>query len=178
MRAESVALNYAEALFALGEKEDRAVAYGELFQALAEAVALSPKVQAILMSPKVAKGAKADLLAASLRGAPTPFVLFLRAVVKRGRQGLLSEIAVQYESLLDTKFNRTRAVITMVREGDTALRDAIVAALANATGKEVIADFQIDSSLLGGAVIRVGDRVLDGSLRRRMSRLRRHLLTS
>lgn len=177
MRAESVALNYAEALFALGEASGRSVEYADLLDALAEAIRVSPRAEAVLMSPKVPKAKKADLLAQTLAGrATSEFVLFLKAVVKRGRQGLLPEMAHALLGLLDVKFNRTRASVTLARQPDEALRAAILAALTRATGKEVIATYHVDPSILGGAIVRVGDRVLDGSVRRRAVRLRRQLL--
>ena len=56
------------------------------------------------------------------------------------------------------------------------LQASITAALAKALGKEVLAAFAVDPDILGGAVVRVGDRVLDGSVRRKLAQLRRQLL--
>ena len=177
MRAATIALNYAEALFALGEKSGNAERYADLLEALAAAVAASPKVEAVLMSPKIPRSAKAELLAKAVAGAPLEFVLFIQAVVKRGRQLLLGEIATRYAGLLDIKFNRVRAGITLAREPDPALRKRIAEALSNAVGKEVVAGFAVDPEILGGAVVRLGERRLDGSLRRKLNQLRRQLLT-
>ena len=176
MRPVSIALNYAEALYALGEKSGRSEEYAGLLEAIASAVDSSPKAQAVLMSPKVTKTKKAEILAASLPGAPREFVLFLTAVVKRGRQLLFGEMATQYRGLLDVKHNRVRAGITLARTPDAAMQAAIVQALETALGKEVLAGFAVDPEILGGAVIRVGDRVLDGSVRRKLAALRRQLL--
>lgn len=176
MSAESVARNYAEALFALGESEGLTVRHGEVLDALAAAIALSPAVQTMLMSPKVAKAEKVRILSASLEGASEKFRLFLAAVVKRGRQGLLQEMAAAYRTLVDVKLHRTRASVVLAREADPVLRDAIVAALARATGNDVIATFGVDPSILGGTVVRMGEKVYDGSVKRRMLRLRRALL--
>ena len=70
MRAASIARNYAEALFALGEKSGRSAQYADLLDALAAGIAGSPKVQAVLASPKVTKPAKVRLLTAALASAP------------------------------------------------------------------------------------------------------------
>ena len=78
--------------------------------------------------------------------------------------------------LLDVKHNRVRAGITLARTPDAAMRVSIVQALEKALGKEVMAGFAVDPEILGGAVIRVGDRVLDGSVRRKLAQLRRQLL--
>lgn len=177
MRPVSIALNYAEALFALGEKSGRTEEYAGLLAAIASAVDSSPKAQAVLMSPKVTKAKKAEILAAALPGSPREFVLFLTAVVKRGRQLLFGEMATQLGGLLDVKHNRVRAGITLARTPDAAMQADIVQALEQALGKEVLAGFAVDPELLGGAVIRVGDRVLDGSVRRKLAQLRRQLLS-
>ncbi|HET9275498.1 MAG TPA: ATP synthase F1 subunit delta [Gemmatimonadales bacterium] len=177
MRAPTIARNYAEALFELGEKSGRGGEYLDLLEALAAAIEASPRVQAVLMSPKVTKARKAELLAASVPGAPRELVLFIQAVVKRGRQLLFGEIANQYADLLDIKYNRVRAGITLARQPDPSLKQAIVGALAAALDKEVVAAWVVEPQILGGAVIRVGDRVLDGSVRRRMKQLRRQLLS-
>jgi F-type H+-transporting ATPase subunit delta len=177
LRAATIALNYAEALFALGEKSGKAEEYHALLEALAAALDASPRAQAVLMSPKITKARKAELLAAAVPGASREFVLFLEAVVKRGRQLLLGEMATQMAGLLDVKFNRVRAGITLAREPDAALRDSITRALGKALGKDVVAGFAVEPEILGGAIIRVGDRLLDGSVRRRLLQLRRVLLS-
>jgi F-type H+-transporting ATPase subunit delta len=177
LRPVSIALNYAEALFALGERSDRSEQFADLMDAVAAAVETSPQVQATLMSPRVPKSAKARLLGAALKDAPREFVLFLQAVVKRGRQLLFREIATEYLALLDLKLNRVRAGITLARPADEALRRTIQDSLSQHLGKEVLASFSVDPEILGGAVVRVGERIHDGSVRRRMTKLRRALLT-
>lgn len=176
MRSESIALNYAEALFNLGEKSGRTAEYAELLDAVAHGIAAAPGVEAILMSPRVTKAQKSALLAAALKGAPRDFVLFLQAVIKRGRQGLFSEMAQQFEGLLDVKLKRVRAAVTVARPVNAALQKQITKRLSEVVGKEVLSHFYEDPTLLGGIVVRVGDRVFDGSVRRRVTVLRRALL--
>jgi F-type H+-transporting ATPase subunit delta len=67
--------------------------------------------------------------------------------------------------------------VTVARSADTALRRKITARLAEVVGKEVLPTFTEDPAILGGIFVRVGDRVFDGSIRRRMTVLRRSLLT-
>jgi F-type H+-transporting ATPase subunit delta len=177
VRSVTIARNYAEALFSLGEKSGNTDAYADLVEALAAALEASPKVEAVLMSPKIPRSVKADLLARAVSSAPKEFVLFIQAVVKRGRQLMLGEIAQEYAGLLDIKFNRVRAGITLAREPDPALKQQIIGALASAVGKEIVAGFFVDPEILGGAIVRIGERRLDGSLRQRLTRLRRQLLT-
>ncbi len=176
MRPVSIARNYAEALFALGERSGRTAEYADLLDAVAHGIAAAPRIEAVLMSPRVTKAQKAQLLAAALEDAPREFVEFLKAVVKRGRQGMLGEIARQYQDLLDLKLNRVRASVTLARPLQQALRAEIARRLSRVMGKEVVPHFTEDPGILGGIVVRVGDRVFDGSIRRRAALLRRVLL--
>lgn len=177
MRTETIARNYAEALFDLAERSGPAARYADLIDAVASAVETTPRVQAVLMSPRVPKSEKARFLGAALRDTPREFVLWLQAVVKRGRQGLLREIATEYLALLDVKMNRLRAGVTLARTPDEQLKRSIEQSLSRQLDKQVIAAFSVDPEILGGAIIRVGERVLDGSVRRRMTKLRRQLLS-
>ncbi len=177
MRTETVARNYAEALFQLGERSGNVERYADLLDAVAAAVEQTPRVQAVLMSPRVPKSEKARFLGSALRDTPREFVLFLQALVKRGRQQILRPIATEYLNLLDQKLDRVRAGVTLARTPDEKLKRAIQEALSRQLGKQVIPAFTVDPEILGGTIVRVGERVLDGSLRRRMTKLRRQLLS-
>lgn len=179
MAGSAVAANYAEALFELAGKSGRLEEYGRLIEATAQALAGSPQAQAILASPKVAKTAKAELIGNAIAkiGAPREFVLYLQAVVKRGRQNKFGQIADAYGDLVDHKMNRVRASVTMARPADQPLQQAIAVSLQKTVGKEIIATFGVEPGLLGGAIVRVGDKVYDGSLRRKLVKLKRQLLS-
>jgi len=176
LRTETIARNYAEALFELAERDGQPDRYADLIDAVAAAVETIPKVKAVLMSPRVPKAEKARFLGEALKQTPREFVLWLQAVVKRGRQQILREIAIQYQALLDQKLNRVRASVTLARKPDDKLKKLIEERLSRQLDKEVIAAYLIDPEILGGTIIRVGDRVLDGTVRRRMTKLRRQLL--
>ena len=177
MSATTIARNYAEALFDLGEQSKRSVEFADLIDAVAGAIETTPKVQAVLISPRIPKRDKARMLAAALPNVPKEFVLFLQAVVKRGRQQLLRQISTEHHTLLDIKLNRVRAGVTLAHPADESLRRTIQEALSRQLGKEVLASFSEDPAILGGAIVRIGERIHDGSIRRRMTKLRRALLT-
>jgi F-type H+-transporting ATPase subunit delta len=176
LRKETIARNYAETLFQLGERSGNTDRYADLIDAVAAAVEQTPRVQAVLMSPRVSKAEKARLLGGALREVPREFVLFLQALVKRGRQQLLREISTEYMNLLDQKLDRVRAGVTLARDADEKLKRSIQESLSRQLGKQVIPAFTVDPEILGGTIVRVGERVLDGSLRRRMTKLRRQLV--
>ncbi len=177
MRPATIARNYAEAIFQLGERIGQNDLYAELLDAVAGAIEAEPAVQAVMLSPRVTKDAKSRLLAAALPDAPREFVLFLAAVVKRGRQVLFRLIASEFMALLDVRMNRVRAGVTLASEADEAMRRTIAEGLRKALKKEVIPSYRVDPDILGGVIVRVGDRVFDGSVRRRATRLRRQLLS-
>jgi F-type H+-transporting ATPase subunit delta len=176
VRSVTIARNYAEAAFQLGEASGDAAGYGELLDAVAGVIGSTAQVGDLLMSPRVPKTEKARVIGAGLRSAPRPFRLFVEAVVRRGRGPLLPEIATEYAQLLDRKLGRVRAGVTVARDPHPQLREAIERDLTQALGKQVITKFATDPAILGGTIVRVGDRIYDGSVRRRMARLRRHLI--
>jgi F-type H+-transporting ATPase subunit delta len=173
---QTVARNYAEVLFDIAGRSGQPERYADLIDAVAAAVQTTPRVQAVLMSPRIPKSEKARFLGAALKDTPRDFVLWLQALVKRGRQGILREVASEYLALVDEKMNRVRASVTLARQPDEKLRKTIEENLGRQLDKQVIATYLVEPDILGGAIIRVGDRVLDGSVRRRMTKLRRQLL--
>jgi F-type H+-transporting ATPase subunit delta len=176
VKSTTVARNYAQALLLAAEAHGMAdiERYGQLMEAVAGAVYADERISVALESPRVSKVVKAALLERALGDlAPAEFVRFLQAVVRRGRQGLLPEIAQQYQVLVDVKLNRVHAGVTLLEEPDARLEKE---RLSRAIGKEVRAHFRADRGILGGVVVRVGDRIYDGSVRRKLATLRRRML--
>jgi F-type H+-transporting ATPase subunit delta len=177
VKNQTVARNYAEALLATARRHDVVERCGELIDGVAGVLAADPKLQAIFMSPRISKPAKQRLIERSLKDvAPAPFVRFLQAIVQRGRQGMIGDIATEYEQLVDTHLKRVHAVISTARPADKALQGAISQRLTAVFGKTVRAHFRTEPGLIGGVVVRSGDWVFDGSLRRRLKQLRHRML--
>jgi F-type H+-transporting ATPase subunit delta len=177
LREPTIAQNYAQALFEAAENSKNTDLYADLIEGVAGAVASDSQVRMMLESPRVPKTEKQRVLGAALKGkAPDPFIRFLSAVVKRGRQGLIGEISHQYQALLDIKLNRVHASVVVAREPDKALQKDIATQLSTVVGKTVVPHFRQDPAILGGVVVRIGDRVMDGSLRRQLLILRRRML--
>src|SRR6185437_9666017 len=180
VKSTTVARNYAQALLLAAEAHDMGVVerYGQLMEAVAGAVQADERIAVALESPRVSKALKAALLERALGDlAPAEFVRFLQAVMRRGRQGLLGEIAQQYDTLVDVKLNRVHAGVTLLDAPDARLEKQVVERLSQAIGKEVRAHFRADRGILGGVVVRVGDRIYDGSVRRKLATLRRKLVS-
>jgi F-type H+-transporting ATPase subunit delta len=176
VRDVTIARNYAEALVALADHHGALEPWGELLDTTAAAFSV-PSVEAVLMTPRVPREQKVALVSEALHGAPKEYTLFVGAVIRRGRQMLLAQIADEYHALVDIRMNRVRAGIGIARDVDALGRQVIVERLSKAIGKSVIAGFTVDPSLLGGVVIRIGDRIYDGSVRKRLATLKQALLT-
>jgi F-type H+-transporting ATPase subunit delta len=175
VRDVTIARNYAETLLALAEHGDGLESWSTRIDTTAAALS-TPSIEAVLMSPRVPREKKILLVQDGLAAYPRPFALFIAAVIRRGRQMLLGQIADEYHTLVDVKMNRVRAGITVSRDVDALARSVIVERLSKSIGKNVIAGFTTDPALLGGVVIRVGDRIYDGSVRKRLATLRHKLL--
>lgn len=179
MREPTIARNYAEALLEAGREAGELELYGELLAAVAEALDSEPNLRLALELPSIRRTVKLDLVARALGDlAPGPFVRFLQAVIRRGRQGLLPAMSEQYQQLLDREFNRVHAGLTLAREPDEEQIRQIADRLSRLLAKEVVPHVRTEPALLGGIVIRVGERVFDGSLRRRLRALRRVMLSA
>jgi len=177
LRDPAIARNYAEALFDLGERIGTSVEFGQLLDGLAGAISSDTRIRVALESPQVPKAKKIAILHHALEGrTPEPFQRWVAAVVRRGRQALFDVISREFQALLDVKANRVHAGVTLARRADPEFQAEIVRRLSEALGKTVVPHFREDPALLGGLVVRVGDRVIDGSVRRRVLSLRRQLL--
>jgi F-type H+-transporting ATPase subunit delta len=177
LRDVAIARNYAEALFALAERGGESERCAALLEALAGAIAADERIRVTLESPRTPKPLKLRVLERAFAGrAPIGFLRWLAAVVRRGRQGLFEAISREFNALLDVKFNRVHAGVTLARRADAALQAEVTRRLSAALGKQVVSHFREDPSLLGGVVVRVGDRVIDGSVRRKLQQLRRQML--
>ena len=101
---------------------------------------------------------------------------FLRLLLEYGRVGVLPEIAEHFDALKADAENTVDVIITSAAPMSAAQQKAVVEALKARLGRDINLETQIDETLIGGAVIRAGDVVIDGSLRSRLSGLSNALI--
>ena len=177
MRDTTIARNYAEAFLELARKANDLEGWGRMLDDVASAMKSDVTLRRFLETPKVGAGTKSELLGRALTGTlPVHVVRFLQAVTKRGRQMLIPEIAIAYASLVDEVVGRVHATVTLARPTDAAERASIAAALSTSLGKIVVPHVVIDPTIIGGAIVRVGDSVRDGSVKRRLAILRQRMV--
>jgi len=177
VRDSTVARNYAEALFELGEKHGTHEDLAGGLNTLAQVLESDASVRHFLITPKIELQQKQKALRAALGDQVSPMLLnFVLVVLNKRRQALLREIAVEYGELLDTKQNRVHAKVTLAHEPDAATETKIATELSRILGKTVVPHITVNPEILGGIVVRYGDHIMDGSLKRRLVGLRQRLI--
>jgi F-type H+-transporting ATPase subunit delta len=178
MRDVSIATNYAETLLTLAQRAHNPEDWGVMFGDVAAAIEHDPRLKRFLESPRVSEAQKNEVLAKAFQDRlPRLLVRFLQMVVHHRRQRLIGEIAIAYDRLLDTAQGRVRADVTVARPLDAAGQAALADRLTRAMGEgqNVVPVVRLFPPILGGVIVRIGDRVADGSVRTRLARLRRRL---
>jgi F-type H+-transporting ATPase subunit delta len=177
MRSSTIAKNYAEALLVLARRAEDLRGWGTQLQGIADAMGKDRKLRLFLETPRVdAKTKKSVLRKALTDRAPAKFVLFIESVVAHRRQMLIPEIAKEYMDLVDVAENRMHANVTVAHEADEKTRKLIADRLSKVFAKDVIPHLDVDERILGGVIVRVGDTVMDGSVRRKLSVLKRKMV--
>jgi F-type H+-transporting ATPase subunit delta len=177
MRDVTIARNYAEALLDLARKANNLRGWGDMISEFASAMERDATLRLFLESPRISAAEKNRLLAHALQDRmPRLMVRYIQTLIKNRRQMLIPEIAREYLDLVDEAEGRMHAQVTVAMEPDDALRQAIASRLSRLFGKEVVPHMTVDPEIIGGVVVHVGDTVLDGSVRKRISSLRRRLL--
>ena len=177
MREPTIARNYAETLVALARKANDLQGWGTMIGEFAEAIQRDPTLLNFLRSPRIDARKKNEIIAAAFQDRlPRVFVRFVQAVISHRRQELLPQIAIEYRALVDDIIGRVHAQVTVAREPDATTRETVSTALSKKLGKQVVPHFMLNPAILGGVVVRVGDTVMDGSVRRRLALLRSRML--
>jgi F-type H+-transporting ATPase subunit delta len=173
----STARRYAEAAFEIAERDASMAAWLAAF-AVAEQRLMSPEAIRLLSNPAIPAAARMEvlgrLLGEDVSGSPRSLLALL---VRRGRFDLLPAVSREFTRLQ----HRREGIVEVTVTSAIALEDADVEALrgrlAAMTGKRVELHQDVDADLLGGLSIRIGDRLIDGSVRGRLERLRTDLST-
>jgi F-type H+-transporting ATPase subunit delta len=178
MREITIARNYAETLLSLARKAGDLRGWGGMISDVAGAMQNDRRLRIFLESPRVAGAEKSRILAKAFQDRmPRLFVRYLQALISHRRQMLIPLIAREYLDLVDQAEGRIHANVVVAREPDGEMRAVVARELSRSFDKDVVPHFAVDPRILGGLVVRVGDTVLDGSVRRRLERLRSLMVT-
>ena len=171
----SVAAPYAAALYeAATEAKALREVDGDL-AAIADAVATDPALARALVNPAVPADAKGRVLDGLAKGANPLVGRFLAVVLQHRRLDALPEIQRAFADLVRLEQNELAVELTTAVAIDDKTADTVQKQLADATGLTVTMERTVDPAILGGVVLRVRDRLIDASLRRRLDLLGRSL---
>lgn len=177
MSRAAVARTYADTLLELAGRDGAETTWLGMMSEVAGLYETSPPFRAFLDTPRVSAEDKRRVLRATLRDRyPELFIRFLLIVLDKRRQSLLPDIETACRDLLYARTGRLHALVTFATEADSSFRTEVENQLSAVLERDVDADFRVDPRLIGGMVVRVEDKVLDGSVRRRLQLLKRSLL--
>jgi F-type H+-transporting ATPase subunit delta len=169
---------YARALFQAAQEEGKLEEVAGDFAALADALEEVPELRAFLRNPQIDPPEKARVLGEIAADADELVRNFLRLVAEKGRAGELVEMNAELEALVARAQNRLAVELTTAQELSDDEARSIVEKIEQASGRTVEATRSVDPSLVGGVVLQIGSYRADGSVRGRLERLRRELVTA
>jgi F-type H+-transporting ATPase subunit delta len=175
--SEAVARRYAAAMADVAMGKNGAQRVRADFESFVGAFYSAADLRNFLESPAVGIEVKQNViktLAARMQ-LDANVANFIHLIVLHGRTELLREIGSALGEELNARMGIAEADVTSARALNEAERRELTAALERRTGKKIEAHFSEDNSLLGGAVVRVGSTVYDGSVREKLNRLRERL---
>lgn len=169
--AITIARPYANAIFAIAKDKGELKAWSDLLAIFSQSVA-DPKMQSIIASPSVSDDNVLALMTEIAGDAmKEDATSFLKLLAENNRLQLLSDIALLFEELREEAEQVMTADIVSARPLTPEQEASISAALKKRTGRDVSLNTEIDESLLGGAIIRAGDLIIDGSALGKLNKL-------
>jgi F-type H+-transporting ATPase subunit delta len=176
-RRDSAARRYAEAAFEVATRDGAIEAWRTELDAIAARIG-EARVTSVLANPAIPLDQRSVALAGLLQGVATtgPSNL-VQLLLKRGRIEELPRVAAEFRRLDDRRQGITHATVTSASALTPDEIRALTARLEQSTGGRIALDTVVDEALLGGLIVRVGDRLIDGSVRGRLERLRNQLIS-
>ena len=172
-----IARRYAKALLAIGKEDGQADTYKEELAGFAKLLHENIELEMAISNPLYDAESRKKVLAAVIKkGAPSKTMSsFLSLLFDKGRIQYLGDIYVYYEKLTDELANIIRADVASAVELPDETVEKIKASLSEQTGKKVTVETTVDPSLIGGVVTKIGDLVLDGSVKTQLISLKESL---
>jgi F-type H+-transporting ATPase subunit delta len=178
MSYDAIARRWARAIFELGKETNAVARLSEDIGAFADTYAGNAELSGVLDNPLVPDNSREALIVdiASRMGLSDMAKNALRLLAQKRRLAALPLIARQLARLSDEAQNIVRAEVTTAGPASDDYLAKLRAQLEKATGKKVSIVHRVDKSLIGGVVTRIGDRVIDGSVKTRLANFRETLL--
>jgi F-type H+-transporting ATPase subunit delta len=172
---EELAQVYGRSLFQVALEHGRLDELREQLGQFADALDQHRELAVFFFSPYFSSQEKRDALDTLLDGADEIFINFLALLIENHRMPVIFRIRQEYQRLWDEE-NRTLPVqITSAIALDDATTESLGRTIGERAGRKVTLAARVDPDILGGIIIRVGNSILDASIRNRLEQLRRHV---
>ena len=175
--ASSAAKRYAQAVFTLA-KDQNTLDVWQNDLALLDNIVRDDHVVSYLTNPTITSDKKVDAVESALNTNVQPQTRNLvKLLIERDRAALIPEIREIFDDEVRTERGVAVAIVTTADPLTEAERDLVREKLESMTGKTVELVLRVDPEIIGGIVIRIGDQVIDGSVRNKLERLRARLIS-
>ncbi|MBU0728122.1 MAG: F0F1 ATP synthase subunit delta [Proteobacteria bacterium] len=176
MRNTVLAKRYAKALFAVGKEEGESAfdEYCEALNELAKLYVSHPEVKDALTNPMYPLDVRSKVMEHLAKAFQASKVMsnFMNLLVQKKRADVLPDIAEAFKAMVDADRNISQGTVVSATELSDDLKVKVKATLEKLTGKQVVLTSQVDPSVIGGIIARVGDLVLDGSIKSQLAGLK------
>jgi F-type H+-transporting ATPase subunit delta len=172
---EELAEVYARSLFEVGLDQGTLDQLREQLAQFGDALDENRELAVFFFSPYFSTKEKQDALERILDGADPSFVNFLNLLIENHRMPVIFRIRQQYERLWQLENEMLSVDITSAIELDEATTESLARRIGDRAGRKVTLAAHVDPGILGGIVLRVGNSILDASIRNRLEQLRRHV---
>ena len=172
---EEIARVYAEALFEVAKEKGKLDAIRDQHAEFADAVAESRELQLFFFSPYFSSAEKREGIARAISGAEPELVNFLELLAEKHRMPVIFRIRRRFDELWARENKRLEVKLTSAVELDPKIVKRVGEEIERQTDRKIELENDVDEDLIGGLVLRVGNMVLDASLRNRLERLRKEV---
>jgi ATP synthase F1 delta subunit len=172
---EEIAQVYARSLFEAAEEQDKLDEIREQLGMFADALAESHDLQVFFFSPYLSTAEKEEGMRRAIEGADEAFLNFLDLVVENHRMPVIFRIRREFDELWEHENQLLPVQVTSAVPLDDAIVEEIGSTIGEQTGKQVELSSHVNPDILGGIVVRVGNSILDASIRNRLEQLRKQV---
>ena len=175
---EEIARVYADALFEVAKEKDELDSIHEQLGEFADAMNESNDMRVFFFSPYFHSADKREAIRGAVSGADEELVNFLELLVEKHRMPAIFRIRARYDELWAEAKKRLEVTLTSAVELDPKVVDQVSREVERQTEREVDVETEVDPEILGGIVLKVGNMVLDASLRSKLEKLRKEVATA
>jgi F-type H+-transporting ATPase subunit delta len=174
MKNDILAKRYAKALFVVGKEENALDEYVKTLKDFADLYMTIPELRDGLTNRMYPADVRAKVMAEIVKSAGVSQIMgnFLNLLAQKNRANVLPEIANTFQAMVDVERNVCQGVVITAKDLAPGLQDKAQQTLEKITGKQVVLKVQVDPSIIGGMIAKVGDLILDGSIKTQLEGLK------